>query len=246
MSWDVCAVDGDAKTPGERSERARERRQRQATRAARALAAMAVAAVLLVVRPGSAKADAYDYIAAAAMETSGDAAKLREGWTEALGNLDAIPKARRKPLHCYWRSLLLYRLGSVDKADDARTACTGELLRATAPAADKRADAINNLAHEGAAAARRSAQALLSQRTEDLHEQLGELSGCQLALEAEHGRLEATTKDLRSLQKRLGDLTLGVRELTSDPEVRKRIESVASLKAVKGQLDRAAAGTGAQ
>jgi hypothetical protein len=104
------------------------------THAARPLAAVAVAAVLLVVRPGGARADAYDYIAADAMETSGDQAKLREGWTDALGN--------------------------------------------------------------------------------------------------------ATTGDLRSLQKRLGDLHLRIRELTSDPQIRKRIESVESLKAAKGQLDR--------
>ena len=166
----------------------------------------------------------------------GDAAKLREGWTEALGNLDAIPKARRKPMHCYWRALLLYRLRDRDQADAARIACTGELLRATAPAADKRADAIDTLAGEAAAAARRGSQDLLSQCSEERREQLGELSGCQLELEAERERLNATTGDLRSLQKRLGDLKLRVRELTSDPQIRKRIESVESLKAAKGQL----------
>jgi len=117
-----------------RSERAQAPRHRHLTHAARPLAAVAVAAVLLVVRPGGARADAYDYIAADAMETSGDQAKLREGWTDALGN--------------------------------------------------------------------------------------------------------ATTGDLRSLQKRLGDLHLRIRELTSDPQIRKRIESVESLKAAKGQLDR--------
>jgi hypothetical protein len=207
---------------------------------------MAVAALLLGVRPVSAKADPYDTIEAAALAAPGDRAELQEGWTEALGNLDAIPKARRKPLHCYFRSLLLYRLRRWDQADAARIACTGELLRATAPAADRRAEAINNLAREAAARARRESQALASQRTEELHEQRGETSGCQLALEAEQERQVAATKELRSLQKRLGDVKIGVRELTSDPEIRKRIESVASLKAVKGQLDRAAAGTGGQ
>lgn len=229
-----------------RSERTQAPRHRHPTRAARALAAISVAAVLLVARPGSAKADPYDTIERAALEAPGDRAELQEGWTEALGNLDAIPKARRKPLHCYFRSLLLYRLGRWDQADAARIACTGELLRATAPAADRRAEAINNLAREAAARARRESQALASQRTEELHEQLGETSGCQLALEAEQERLATTTRDLRSLQKRLGDVNLRVRELTSDPEVRRRIESVASLKAVKAQLDRAAANTDAQ
>ena len=231
--------------PASRGEGERRRsRRRHVSRAARGLAAIAVAAVLVAGTARRAEADAYTRAAAAADDIPGDRVKVRAGWNEALDDLDAIPKARRKPMHCYWRSLLLYKLERSDEADAARMACTGELLRATAPAVEKRAEAINDLAREAATAARRDAQALASQRSEEADAERAATSECYLAREADHGRLDATTRDLRSLQKRLADLNLRVRELTSDPQIRKRIESVESLKAAKGQLDRA--DTGAQ